>query len=274
MKQRIAPAIGMGLIMAVVLAIPATADLISVISVNFSLTGNEGNSVGPDQSATQFADVGGQYWNNIVLRTTASNGTVEHAFDGTSLVDDAGANAATLNTTIGVGGGYVALGNTSSPNQTSTGEAGMMQSYLNFGGSVPAETITINGLGSSFTSAGYEVYLFFDYNGARTYGFTVDDGTVSSSFWTADTSTTADSNNDGVMEWNQAVGTTSGTATPNGNYARYTGLSGSSFTISGVSTSGRAVLNGMQIVAIPEPSSLVLVGLAFLSLAVFRKHRG
>lgn len=117
------------------------------ISVNFRIGSNDNNTVDTDESATSLQNVSGTYWNNITVRNTGTAGAVEVAFDGTSLIDDSGANAATLNTTIGIGQGFSQFGDvTSGANRGLFGEAGLMQSFLNYGGSVAGETITINGL--------------------------------------------------------------------------------------------------------------------------------
>ncbi|MGB0993269.1 MAG: PEP-CTERM sorting domain-containing protein [Akkermansiaceae bacterium] len=247
----------------------------SSISVNFNISGNDNNAVNNDETATSIA--AGANWNNINLGT--AEGSVGIAFDGTSLVDDTNANAATLNTTIGAGAGFIEWHDvTTGAARGTQGEAGLMQSSLNFGGAVPAETLTVNGLGGDFIADGYSVYLYFEFNAtsARTYGFTIDDGSTASTYWTNDgIGEVSDPDDDGLMTWTQATGTTSGTATVNGNYMVHTGMSGSSFTITGVTTSGRAVLSGFQVVSnpVPEPSSAALLGLGGLALIQRRRKQ-
>ncbi|BDS06573.1 hypothetical protein NT6N_16130 [Oceaniferula spumae] len=243
------------------------------ISVNFRIGNNDNNSVDAGESATQFESVDGANWNNITIAAFGNTSNTNN-FNNTSLVNNSGDAAATLNTTIRNGGGtgYANYGFTSEPNQGSTGEAGLMHSYLNFGGTQTGETITVNNLASEFTSKGYKVYIFHDLNQDRNYGFNINDGSVSQSFWTQDSTTDADANDDGIMEWVRATGTTSGTATANGNYSLYTGFSGSSFTITGLSSEARATINGFQIVAVPEPSSTALLGLSGLALLLLRRR--
>lgn len=245
-----------------------------IISVNFRISGNDNNSVDADETATSLVPASGVNWNNITLRA-AGAGSLENAFDGTLLLDDAGANGATLNATFGAGEGFSEFGDaTAGANRALFGEAGLMQSHLNFGAAAAGETITVNDLGPGFTGNGYAVYLYFDLNtAARRYGFTVDDGASVSTFWTADTPTDSDSDDDGAIEWKLATGSTSGSATADANYAMYTGLSGSSFTVRGLSTGGRAILSGFQVVSsIPEPSSAALLVLAGADLLAWRRR--
>ncbi|MFT7513776.1 MAG: arylsulfatase A-like enzyme [Candidatus Omnitrophota bacterium] len=236
----------------------ATLDLTYAdsISINFMLKGGDQTSVDSDEHASQLA-AGGQ-WNNIRVRSGDKAGPVDDGFAGASiaLVNGAGAEAATLNNTVAKGGGYAEFAQVTDHPSTlnASGEAGLMQSHLSFGASSKAEMLKVSGLGPAFTKEGYTVYAYFDFNGARTYGFTVDDGTPSDTFWTADNTADSDTDEDGKMEWVHASGKTAATATPNANYAVFTGLNGSTFTMRGVSTNGRAILSGLQIVSGDHPT--------------------
>jgi len=227
-----------------------------IISINLRIGTNDNNTVNEDETATSIMPIEGNHWNNVTVASTKGNVNVD--FNNTSLNDHLGNPAATLTTTITNGQGYASWSDlTDGTARGATGEAGMMQSYLNFGGAAaPAETLAITGLGSDFTADGYKVILYFDLGATtvRTYGFTIGETT----YWTAEKNPgDSDSNDDGVMEWVQAAGTTSATATENANYAVFEGMTADSFTITGLSTAGRASLAAIQILSnnahIPNP---------------------
>lgn len=261
------------------IALSAAAAPAASISVNFNISGNDNNAVDSDESATSI--YAGANWNNLVTRASGQ-GVVEDAFAlfSHSLNDDTGSAAATLATTIATGGGFSEFSDVSPAGPRGAfGEAGMMQSTLNFGGAFPSEVVTITGLGPAFTANGYYVIAYFDLGDVnRTYGLTVDDGSASETYWTQDISradaggTDSDNDDDGIMEWTLSTGTNSAEATPDANYAVFRGFSNASFTISGVSTGGRAVMNGLQIVALPEPSSAALALAAALGCALRRRR--
>lgn len=80
-----------------------------------------------------------------------------------------------------------------------------------------------------------------------------------------------DGNGTTAFTFNRSVGTTSATATANGNYVLFSGLTGASQTFTG-SAPGNGYLAGFQVVQIPEPSALGLVGFGF-ALALTRRSR-
>ena len=244
------------------------------ISVNFSLGINDNNSVDIGESAVLAPGslaLAGSAWNHLQLRsdgvagaptlfTSASQGGASIA-----LRDDAGSPTATLTSS---GTMYTQYSDaTSQANRGVTGTSGLMQSYVNLDGT---ESVTISGLGPAFTSRGYRVNLFFEIGDGgslpldrRVYGWRLTAGGASADVWTDDSAgTDSDANDDGVFEWIAATGTTEASATLDANYAVFTNLTASTFTLTGLTgtvTGGRSVLSGMQIVAEPAPPPSLLV---------------
>lgn len=237
------------------------------VSVNLGINLNDANAVDPGETSVvgnpDAMALDGASWNNILLQNTGSSGVpttfITNTTGGNSitLLDAVGNNAAELTSTIASGGGFSNFADVSSPNQATTGDGGLFQSFLNFGAAVPAETLVVSGLGSEFTDRGYKVVAFFDIgNATRTYGLKVG----SQEFWTLDNPTDSDPDNDGVIAWNRTMATTSGTAVTNANYAVFDHLTGASFTLEGVSTGGRTVLSGFQIVPFEGDAVLIDIG--------------
>jgi hypothetical protein len=71
----------------------------------------------------------------------------------------------------------------------------------------------------------------------------------------------------------QAFGISAAAATA-GNYVRFTRLTGSGFTLTAtpVTGMGQGPINGLQIIALPEPASLVLVGVGLAASLVARRR--
>lgn len=232
------------------------------ISVNFGIALNDANAVDAGESSiiglagTQTTD--GTTWNNINLRASGAGApsTFTAATQGANhinLNDSSGGDAGVDMTSSG--SFYSNFANSSSPNQSGTGDAGLMQSFLNLNSS---ESITLDGL-ASWAPHGYKVYAVFDIGSAtRTYAISMTDGTSNQTFWTEDTSgADADTDNDGVIGWIPTSASSSATAVTDANYAVFGTFTGDSLTISGDATSGRATLNGLQIVAQTEPSATI-----------------
>lgn len=242
----------------------------AVISVNFSLAGNDNNSVNTDETAVVGNPVGvpvsGTSWNNVLTHTSGNTPTTfisnSTSVNGITLNSDTALDAARLRSNIASGQAYTDFGGvTPTPLLTSLGTPGMFQSWLGIlGGS---EVLSITNLSSDFTTYGYTVVLYYDIgNTNRVYGHTVSDGVTSATYYTNDTNVDSDPDNDGVMLWTLATSTNSAAPTANANYSVFTGLNGSSFSITGVNNggAGRAILNGFQIIAnpVPEPSTYAL----------------
>ncbi|NWK55057.1 hypothetical protein HW115_05515 [Verrucomicrobiaceae bacterium N1E253] len=233
------------------------------ISVNFGIALNDANAVDAGESSivgmpgSQTTD--GSKWNNINLRASGAGApsTFTAATQGANhinLNDSSGADAGVDMTSSG--SFYSNFANSSSPNQSNTGDGGLMQSFLNLNSS---ESITLDGL-ASWAPHGYKVYAVFDIGSAtRTYAISMTDGTSNQTFWTEDTSgTDADTDNDGVIGWIPSTATSSTSAVTDANYAEFGTFTGNTLTISGDATSGRATLSGLQIVAQTEPSANIV----------------
>lgn len=246
----------------------------NAININFAIGNPPNDNNGVDANETAGVDVAanGQLWN---VATTNTSGPANASFfagnttggNSISLFDSHGNNnAASLTSTLAPTGGFTNFSDVSPGVSGNTGDSGMFQSYLNFGGSAPGETLTISGLGGDFAS-GYDVYIYFEGNLDRTYGFTIGGQTI----WGTDSLDNSDINNDGIIEFAEGIGVSSGTANSS-NYVVFRGLSGASFTISAQTLGGRAVINGLQIVAIPTPAALP-AGLALIGLVAVRGRR-
>lgn len=248
------------------------------ISVNLSpnTTGVDNQSVDPGETSfvgipgTESID--GSNWNNIDLRPQGTAGvptTFTNATQGGNnldLIDSTGLDSGVNLTSSGAF--YANFANVSSPNQGATGDAGLMQGFLNLNSN---ETVSLTGL-STWAPNGYRVIIAFDIGGqSRTYGPSATDGTLSQIFWTNDSSTDSDTDNDGTISWLPTTAPTSGAAVPDANYATFGTFSGDTLTLSGDAIVGRAVISGFQIVAVPEPSSTVLLGLGGLALILRRR---
>jgi PEP-CTERM motif len=161
-----------------------------------------------------------------------------------SLINDSGATTG-ASVTWAVNGNHHWVPTTAD----TAGDSRMMRGYLD-----PSSTgtVTIANLPSLFTSTGYEVYVYFDGdNGANVRGANYEINSVVKSF-----TDLANSNFGGTF----IEGT---------NYHRFTSLNASSFTLTATATTGgalRAPINGIQIVAVPEPSAALLGGLGLLAL--------
>jgi len=133
--------------------------------------------------------------------------------------------------------------------------------------------ITVTGLGSAFTTSGYDVILYWadrndvaSTNGTKEVRLNPVGLTTGNSLFIDPISYTG--------SFVQATSTDGSTGVIQGNYLRWTGQSGSSFGISlpnGVDSD--MVLTGLQVVSIPEPSSFALVGIAgLLGILMLRKR--
>lgn len=201
------------------------------ISLNFS----GGGGISPDPATAtlvgpaQFAGVVPvANWNNAGGRS----GTL------VGLVDSAGAiTAATA--TWNSNGTYAVT----AINAATSGNHALMKAHLDaraagFGSPTDA-TLSITGIPVAFSN--YDVYIYFD---ADTNNGSVDSNynIGAQTYYMRDTTTFAGT-------FTQATGTTTATRTAGANFAKFSNLSGNSFTLTADSEAFRAQVSGVQIVA-------------------------
>lgn len=216
----------------------------SVISINFTGAGGEDGTLASTDAA---GFVSATNWNNI-----AENGPF-NSNTGTSLVDDSGSATSAMiswgNGTDGTGIGSWAIGSLT----PDTPDHRMFRGYLdNYEG---LRTITLSGLDAGTI---YNIYVYSDGD---------NDSNVRRGFFTMSGTTTelidAAGNYSGSYE---AV--PSGTA-DSGNYTVFTVSGATSYDLMFQGTLAddipRAPLNGLQIVSVPEPSSIVFGTLTMLT---------
>ena len=234
----------------------ATAASISINLWN-SAAGNAANNTVEPGEAAGAVSVDGQFWNNISFPGgTAGPFTVNQA-----VIDDSGVDAATFESTLG--SAFVGFsGAAGAP--TDTGDRNMMTSYLSYdvagegGGPDDEGNLTISGLGAAFTDVGYDVYIYGDSDvNNRTFSVTVGGQT---------NQIVDDATYDGNLTLADGVGG------DNENYTVFRNLTSSSFSIEMDSDVGRGAVNGIQIVAIPEPASVVIMLGGALGLALWRRR--
>lgn len=205
------------------------------IGINFHHSGaGADHVVAPEQTAGLSPLEGGD-WNHVGFAFGQAQRTLT-----TALADDSGnATAATLS--FDLDQSYV--GNSGSAGG-GTGDHALMASYISWDpvdGTSPDDTgnIAITGLGTDFTGPGYEVYVYFDADvNNRTFTFTLNGV---SSTPCADAST-----------WSgEYRGADAHPA--DGNVAVFRGLSAADLTLIADSDTGRAAVNGIQIVSADHP---------------------
>jgi hypothetical protein len=184
----------------------------------------------------------------------------------TALIDDSGATLATTTVTWSCSNTYTVT--TGTPGDQ---DSALMKGYLDTNDSASNTTVTV----ANIPYAQYAVYIYYDgdsNNGTRGGEYTVNG-----------VATTVDAN--GVL-WDDAnwpVTAGGGTYTlaaadgHGGNYYVFTGFNNTTNpNVEVVADEGagsfRAPLNAIQIHEIPEPSTLLLAGIALLGVALLRRR--
>lgn len=215
----------------------AGADTINIAMHNGGTT-VAGFNTEADGSLVSAGTNGSDTWNN-----PQNNGGVGPNFSGFALsLDDGTASGATLAANSGFTGF----------NNNGWGGSGddyvMMEGWYGFR---DAESLSVTGLGSAFTTNGYTVTIYGDPGQVRTMDYVIG----------------------GQTETIISTGVFSGTFTEGVDFVTFTGLTAADFTVTGNTTnSGRSAINGIIIQSVPEPGSAALVA-AGVGL-LMRRRRG
>lgn len=221
------------------------------IAINFgadepALTG------GGTLSATDVAGAAPQAnWNNV-------SGNFGTASD---LVDSSGA-ATSVTITWTSPNTWSSTGRGEENNGLTGGDRALMTGYIDTGAdSANTASVTVSGLPAGFTSLGYNV-IVYSLGGVagRGGGFTIDGTTLIGTSPSSPTALTQDAGVD---------------MTDEGTYLVFSGLTGSSFTLTADASLGnfRAPINGIQIVSVPEPSTVALLVLGGIGVVTTLRRR-
>lgn len=226
----------------------ATAAVVSYNVDNNGTLGNPDGSYNSTQTAGVYATVG---WLNDWF-----------TYPTTNLMDDSG-TATTIDISVSSTNGTWSANGFAQPGQDAdlSWNKTLMAGYLN-GTGAAGSSITISDI--SYTT--YDIYVYFTADDSSRTG-TVTDGTTTYSFNVLDNQLAG-----GNALFAQTTDTGSGN--PEANYAIFSGLSGSTQTISTDFGATYGGIAGFQIVdtSVPEPSVALLGGIGVLGLLRRRRY--
>jgi PEP-CTERM motif len=230
-----------------------------VIQVNFL-----GGTGAKDMPGATSGAPGGDYsiWNNSTFNgsTGSSSGTISN-------LEEVSGTATTATAVYGPGNG----GSTSVFNSNGVGtnnNQALLYQWIYFDGTITnGVSVTVSTLPSSYTD--YDVYVYFESNTNVATGY-VAIGSTSLYYTSSDSLGTHDTSADFI----QATATSS--TSVQADYAEFTNLTGSGFTIDLTNTSGNdnTGIAGFQIVqVVPEPASLACLSIGCAGLLLRRRRR-
>lgn len=157
---------------------------------------------------------------------------------------------------------------------TSDGDYTMYNRGLAIEGNAGYSSVSFANLDVAAFGGSYDVYVYFasvDGGSSGELTFSFSDGTTTYYTVLDDTVTTY------AGSYVQATATDAGSAVLGGNYVKFSGLSSSSLTISSQNltdvTGGMGAFTGIQIVAVPEPATVGMLGLGALVSLLVRRIR-
>lgn len=237
----------------------------SVISVNFQ--GGRNPADGPDVHSDQFAGyIVASEWDNVQ--------------DNWSQVGEANKSGSLLNMKDSSGSAtvvdlaYESFGTWDLQNGDGSGNnEDMMSGFLDNFGVGASNLITF----SDISYAKYDVYVYFNRTSETYIGFSASDNAANNQTLYARYSGASYTDAEGFIvseDSNVGDGWTSA------NVIKFSGFTGSSFTLDNATNPGapnsaggyKSIISGIQIVAVPEPSSTSLIGLGALACLLRRRR--